>query len=129
MVGQTLAKPAEARRANHIVFFEIGVPDIVKGQAFYGGLFAWTFTPAGPSFAMIQGAGVDGGLVVDSRPASGRPTTRIFVRVDDLARALNRARELGGSLEVPPTQVGPEKFIAELKDPFGNAVGLLSTKP
>jgi predicted enzyme related to lactoylglutathione lyase len=78
------------------VFFEIGVEDPQRGMAFYGALFGWEFAP-GPSQGgfTIGTPGIPGGV------HGGDPgaVPYIFFRVDDMDAALDRVRELGGSVD------------------------------
>ena len=50
---------------------------------------------------------------------------KIYMRVDDLDKYLDRAEQLGGKRLVPPTDL-PEDYgrFAIFTDPDGNAVGL-----
>jgi predicted enzyme related to lactoylglutathione lyase len=84
--------------AGEVSFFEIGVEDAGRGQAFYTALFGWTFEP-GPSDGggglVIRGAGVPGGIHGGDRGAS----PYIFFSVSDLDAAVARVRELGGTIE------------------------------
>ena len=80
-------------------FFEIGVEDPQRGKAFYGALFGWDFTP-GPSAGggfMIGTPGLSGGM------HGGDPgaVPYLFFRVDNMDAALDRVRELGGSVDEP----------------------------
>jgi len=84
--------------AGEITFFEIGVDDVERGRAFYGGLFDWSFEP-GPSGdsagAVIRTQTVPGGMHGGDHGA----VPYVFFAVDDLDAALDRVRELGGSVE------------------------------
>ena len=57
--------------------------------------------------------------------AAGDAGVKVYVRVEDLDRYLERAEELGGARLVPPMEL-PGGFgrIAVLADPDGNPVGL-----
>ena len=87
--------------AGEITFFEIGVDDVERGRAFYGALFDWSFEP-GPSGesagAVIRTATVPGGMHGGDPGASAY----VFFAVDDLDAALDRVRELGGTVEGSP---------------------------
>jgi predicted enzyme related to lactoylglutathione lyase len=47
-----------------------------------------------------------------------------YVRVDDLDDYLARATELGGEVQMPPTEAGDVR-LAVFADPRGNSVGLI----
>jgi predicted enzyme related to lactoylglutathione lyase len=82
--------------AGELAFFEIGVEDAARGRAFYEGLFGWRFEtgPSGEGF-VVQAPNMPGGM------HGGDPGAApyVFFRVDDMERALERVRELGGEVE------------------------------
>jgi len=82
--------------AGEIRFFELGVEDVERGRAFYGGLFGWRFErgPSGKGWH-IETDGTPGGMHGDDP----RATPYVFFAVDDMEAALARVRELGGSVE------------------------------
>ena len=77
-------------------FFEIGVEDADKGRAFYEAMFGWKMEP-GPSG--------QGSTITTPEPARWHARRRrgaapyLFFAVDDIDAALDRVRELGGSIE------------------------------
>lgn len=77
-------------------WFEVGVGDLEKARAFYGGLFGWELEPYTSGGSVIRTAGLAGGL------HGGDPgaTAMVFYAVDDLDAALTRVAELGGA-QVP----------------------------
>jgi uncharacterized protein len=90
-----------------ISFFELGVGDVRKGRAFYGGLFDWGFE-TGPSGedagAAITTGGVPGGM--HGGDAGASPS--VFFAVGDLDAALERVVELGGTVLGAPGGDGEE---------------------
>ena len=77
-------------------FFSLGVDDAERARVFYGALFGWRMEP-GPSGAgfAITTAGVPGGIHGGDAQAS----PYLFFRVEDLDAALERVRELGGTVD------------------------------
>lgn len=115
---------------NSVSFFEVISADAQRAQRFYAELFGWKIVadPESGGYALVQNAG-------DSAPIGGiGPSTqdgdvgvKVYVGVDDLAGALNRAVELGGKELVPPTDLpGDYGRFAMFADPDGNPVGLSS---
>jgi predicted enzyme related to lactoylglutathione lyase len=106
-------------------FFEIGVDDPERGKAFYGALFDWNFEP-GPSGegSIIHTSGITGGMH-GGDPGAG---PYVFFRVEDMDAALDRVRQLGGSVE--DSDIGDEASAAEYgrfklcKDDQGSPFGL-----
>ena len=107
-------------------WFEIGVADASKARAFYGTLLGWDFEvgPSGEAAgAVIRTPGIDGGLHGGDEGAS----PYLFFKVDDLDAALERVKELGGTLEHTPGD--PEQAVefgrfALCRDDQGSGFGL-----
>lgn len=97
-------------------------PDPAAAAAFYGGLFGWTFDDGAYRTARLDGARVAG---VGQAPPGSPAFWATYVRVEALEPALARAEEAGGSVLVPPIEVGPHGRAAAIGDPAGVAIGLL----
>ncbi|MEU4496733.1 VOC family protein [Streptomyces sp. NPDC023998] len=83
--------------AGEISFFELGVGDFEAARTFYSGLFGWILEPGpteGGGYA-ISTPNVPGG-VHGGDPGAG---PYLFFRVDDMKAALERVRELGGTVD------------------------------
>ena len=112
--------------AGEVAFFEIGVQDPERGRAFYEGLLGWRFEP-GPSGAgfVIEAPNMPGGM------HGGDPEAApyLFFAVDDMDAALDRVRELGGSVEEADVE-GDEESVARFgrfqlcRDDQGSPFGL-----
>ena len=112
-----------------VAFFEVSSPDAERAQRFYAELFGWQVAtdPEMGGYGLVDTvageAAVGGGIgPVENGDTAG---VRIYVRVDDLEGALQRAEQLGGTRLVPPTDLpaGYGRF-ALFADPAGNTVGL-----
>jgi predicted enzyme related to lactoylglutathione lyase len=109
-----------------VIHFEIGCRDSAKTQKFYGDLFDWKITPAGPA-AMIapETPGIGGHITqLGHEP---HHYTIFYVDVDDVSAALKKAESLGGKMLVAPVDI-PTGTFAWLQDPEGNTVGLWKAK-
>jgi uncharacterized protein len=112
--------------AGELTFFELGVEDVERGRAFYEGLFGWRFQ-AGPSGQgwVISTPNVEGGMHGGDRGAS----PYLFFAVDDIDAAIERVRELGGTVEEMDVE-GDEDSIARFgrfkmcRDDQGSPFGL-----
>ena len=112
--------------AGEPAFFELGVEDPARAQAFYEALFGWRFEP-GPSGQgfVIATPTIPGGI------HGGDPgaVPYLFFRVDDMDAALDRVRELGGTVDDMDVE-GDEASTARFgrfklcKDDQGSAFGL-----
>ena len=112
--------------ADKVVHFEVVGKDGGKLQQFYGDLFGWTVNTDNPmNYGMVQpdDAGVGGGI----SPAGpeGSPHLTVYIEVDDLQAALDKAEKLGGKTVNPPMDVPGGPSIAHFSDPEGNFVGLV----
>jgi len=103
-----------------VSFFELGVSDTDRAREFYGRLFGWEFADEGT----IETPNIPGG--VHGGDAGASPL--VFFRVDDLASALMRVRELGGEstteLDDTPETVARFGRFALCRDDQGSTFGL-----
>jgi hypothetical protein len=76
-------------------YFELGVEDVDRGRAFYQGLFGWRFGSGPTGGFAISAPGTPGGIH-GGDPGAG---PYVFFAVDDIETAVNRVRELGGTVE------------------------------
>jgi len=69
----------------------------------------------------IEGAG-EVGAGIRHEP-EGDPEIVVYVEVEDVDRAVERAKGLGASVRIPPMEYGNLRF-ALIEDPEGNPIGL-----
>ncbi|MEU8403621.1 VOC family protein [Nonomuraea sp. NPDC048892] len=112
--------------AHPVVHWEVAGPDREVLRIFYEGLFGWKSETVDENYALLQPGEGPGGGIMCTRPGMP-PYVTVYVRVEDLERALKRVRELGGELRVPPAKIGNGMAFALFTDPAGNMVGLLTT--
>lgn len=93
--------------SGELSFFELGVKDVERGRSFYAALFGWKFDP-GPSGGgfLIRTPTVPGGIHGDDEGAS----PYVFFRVDDVDAAVEKVRELGGTVEAVDLGEDPESI-------------------
>lgn len=97
-----------------------------QAATFYGDLFGWKVSAAnGLGYReIITGGGVDGGIW--PAPPGAPEAVQIYVAVDDIDAALEKAVELGGSV-IMPKQVLPDgDAMALALDPLGRSFGLMT---
>ena len=120
---------------SRVMHFEIHA---TKPQAlidFYTGLFGWTFRKFDPMeyWTITTGPdgtpGINGGLVArrGAAPAEGAPVGAFVctVVVDALDPAVEKSRTLGATMAVPKMPIPVICWLAYIKDPAGNILGLL----
>ncbi len=103
-----------------INYVELPGGDLAATKAFYGAAFGWGFTDYGPTYAAIEGAGLDGGFDgTDAPPAA----PLIVLKAADLEDAQSRVEAAGGTItkaifEFP----GGRRF--HFRDPAGNELAV-----
>jgi predicted enzyme related to lactoylglutathione lyase len=110
---------------HNICHIEFQVTDVARSQAFYEGLFGWTFRSFGGDM-VVFGAGEKhiGGLQkTDKVEASNSPS--VWFDVEDVDAMLEKAIGLGGKLIEAKKAVETVGFSGQVADPDGNAVGLV----
>jgi predicted enzyme related to lactoylglutathione lyase len=112
--------------ANPVVHFEVIGADGAKLQQFYTQLFDWKLNVVEPgNYGLLErGDGGIGGGIAASDDSNARGVT-IYVQVEDLQAALDKAERLGGRTVVPPTEIPDMVTFAQFVDPEGNRIGLI----
>ncbi|HEY3144058.1 MAG TPA: VOC family protein [Acidimicrobiales bacterium] len=105
-------------------YLSFGVSDPDQAATFFGALFGWEFAPAsdeaGHVYRHIEGVAPAMGVNNDRGPCpvhGVRPRWRLWFRVDDLDAAMERVRELGGT--VGTHESGRSGGYAECRDDQG----------
>lgn len=131
------------------VHFEIHTSDPDTSIAFYEGLFGWTFTQWGdiPYWLVQTGPdtepGIDGGLVprAGGAPTSGGPggdgpdsaqpvnAWVVTVDVPDCQAYVDKAVAGGGTVAFGRAATKGVGWLAYVKDPDGNLLGLMQNDP
>jgi len=112
---------------NPFCHIELTTDDLGKAKEFYGSLFEWKLEEMpmeGGSYTMIETGEEPGGGMM-ATPAPGVPTCWMtYVRVDDAAATVDKARELGGMIHVERTPIPGIGFFAVIADPTGGVIGV-----
>lgn len=102
----------------------LGVPDGERARRFYEALFGWRTVP-GHEPGSFHVASITPPSGIHQR--EGDPDVRLYFRVDDLGRAAERVRELGGEvLRVEQHESGGD---AECRDDQGLRFDLFRPRP
>ncbi|OLB64335.1 MAG: hypothetical protein AUI10_11565 [Actinobacteria bacterium 13_2_20CM_2_72_6] len=104
-----------------VVRWEINSRDPLAQQRFYADVFGWTTTVVDQAsgYGLVETGGTPGGI--GPEPHYG---TRIYVEVDDIAVALDRARAAGAGYADGPVTLGG-LVLGVFDDPEGNRIGLV----
>jgi uncharacterized protein len=107
-----------------ITWWEIQVPDLEQAEAFYGGVFGWTFKPFMEGYHAAYDA--EGKMVCGITKVDGEPSGRQIHVVFDLSaketleETLAKVTECGGTVKAPRTQIGQDMgWYATVADPSG----------
>lgn len=122
---------------SRVIHFEIHASDPQQLIAFYGELFGWHFQQWGTqAYWLIRtGAddapGINGGLL-PRRGASaveGQPVNAYVCTVDvsSVEAAVDRAVALNGSIALPRMPIPGVGWLAYVKDPDGNILGVMES--
>lgn len=120
-------------RPGTVTWNELSTPDTAKAGAFYAALFNWQKTdmPMGPNdtYTLFQAKGknVGGMMKLDEEMVAHGipPTWTIYFSVSHCDTAVARARSLGASIEVEPTDIPNTGRFAIIQDPAGAIFGVL----
>ena len=113
---------------NRVVHFEVIGRDAAKLQGYYTELFGWEIDHNNsrgyglvkpPDEGAIAG-GIGGGHIPDY---DGHVT--FYVEVPDVAQALAKAEELGGTAVFGPAEVVKGLVLGQFRDPEGHLIGLM----
>ena len=109
-----------------ITYFEITSRNAPELHTFYRELFGWSIQESqeeGYATVATADGSISGGIahIPDNIPSS----LTVFVQVDDLQAAIERAGSLGGSLMFPPMHLPNGSEIAMITDPAGTNIGLM----
>jgi predicted enzyme related to lactoylglutathione lyase len=113
-----------------VAWFDISTKDLARAKDFYGKLFDWTFTAvAGTDQAVeINSRGTAIGTIRGADGAISGFNGVVYIQVDDVRSASNKAKTLGATV-VPgfpfnlPNGTGA---ISLILDPSGHPLGLYS---
>jgi uncharacterized protein len=116
---------------NPFVHVELMSTDVGKSKSFYGKLFDWELEDVpldDGTYTMIKvGEGTGGGLMKNSMP-NAKSSWLAYVQVEDLKKAVAKARSLGGTVMKDKTDVMGMGSLAIINDPTGAMFGLWEPK-
>lgn len=106
---------------NALIWNELQTNNPEAAQAFYGAVFGWTFETGESGYMMVKQNGRFQAGVIPIKPEWGNvpPNWSVYFMVEDIAATLALAKELGGQVHVPPTNINETDQFAVLQDPQG----------
>ena len=117
---------------NAIHWFEIPTLDLPRASAFYEAVLDLSlkqedFGDTPMAIFPADEEGVAGALVFDARRTPSMKGALVYLdATDKLDACLSRVAGARGEVVLPKTSIGPQGFIALVRDTEGNCVGLHS---
>jgi predicted enzyme related to lactoylglutathione lyase len=119
MIAGALGADGAPAAGPSVVFFDIAGPDKAKLKAFYASNFSWHIGGDGA----IRTSGLNGVLRQDP------PEKILYIGVPDLDAAIAKVKATGGTIETPKLPAPTGETFVLFRDPAGNRMGLVQTKP
>ncbi|MHA1190602.1 MAG: VOC family protein [Alphaproteobacteria bacterium] len=102
------------------------VPDIDVAKAWYAEAFGVAAYFDEPFYVGFNIAGYELGLMPDEGPAETKTSNVLsYWGVANVPDAIGRLVGLGATLDIDASDVGEKIIVATVKDPWGNAIGLI----
>ena len=108
-------------------WIDYGAPDIEAAKSFYTAVLGWTYSGGEPEFGgylTCQIKGLDAAGMGPQQDPSDPPRWTTYFATDDAAATAGRITAAGGTVLVPPMEVGPMGTMAIARDPQGHPFGL-----
>jgi predicted enzyme related to lactoylglutathione lyase len=123
--GFSPANSASARPAHgQLCYLQIPALNLIESAAFYEKIFGWKIERPYPSF---EAPGLIGQWVTD-RPPAAAGGLLAWINVDRIDDILEAVRSSGGEVVEPPSPDGP-RWLATIRDPAGNVIGIAQHGP
>jgi predicted enzyme related to lactoylglutathione lyase len=111
---------------------ELSTTDTAGAKAFYTGLFGWQAedTPAGPDmvYTLLKVRGLDVGALYPRQKEEAEhgipPHWNVYISVESADKSAATAKELGGTIMMPPFDVMVHGRMAVVQDPTGAVICL-----
>jgi predicted enzyme related to lactoylglutathione lyase len=112
---------------------ELGTTNEATAGKFYSSLFGWSTKelPINPPYTVFNNAGTDiGGMYRLTPQMEGVPPHWLpYIQVEDCDAITSKAKSLGGSAVLPPTDIPGTGRFAYLKDPQGAMFAVIKLLP
>jgi predicted enzyme related to lactoylglutathione lyase len=106
-------------------YLQVPATDVGQSAGFYEKIFGWHVEPPHPSF---EAPGLIGQWVED-RPAAPDAGLLAWIQVDRIDDTLDLVRTNGGEVLDGPSPDGSERWLATIRDPAGNVLGIVQNVP
>jgi predicted enzyme related to lactoylglutathione lyase len=105
---------------------DLMAPDLDTAKAFYSAVLGWTFTDTGDEYGGYGIAMVGDGAAAGIGPLQdgGRPAWTLYLASDDVDATASAIGENGGTVVLPPGDVGSTGRMCIASDPTGAVFGV-----
>ncbi len=125
-----------SKSAGRFVWYELATTDVETAKAFYSSVVGWGAADAstpGSNYTIFTagGAPVAGLAKLQAGPQKAGevpPQWRGYVGVDDVDAAISRAKKIGGTVHMPPTDVPNVSRFSVIADSQGATLALIESK-
>jgi predicted enzyme related to lactoylglutathione lyase len=104
-----------------LTYLQIPAMNVPESAIFYERIFGWQVAPPEPGF---EAPGLIGQWVSD-RPPAPDAGPLAWIWVDLIDDTLDLVRTSGGEVLEPPSADGPLRWLATIRDPGGNVLGIV----
>jgi hypothetical protein len=115
-------------RPNSISYIQIPAPDPLRSGEFYATVFGWNIRGDVQHLGFDDPSGYVSGAFIAGRAVSREPGVLPYLYVDDVDATLVKAAENGGEVVTPRYDEG-NLWVATLRDPAGNVIGVWQQRP
>ncbi len=121
----------KTKKHGAISWSELATGDVDAAKSFYGQLFGWSFENAPMeemTYTMVKANGeeVAGMMTIPAEAGPMPPTWGIYVTVDDVDAAAERAVALGGKIFLPPQDIPEVGRFCVIGDPQGAFISMIT---
>ncbi len=106
---------------------DLTVPDVPAAQAFYAAVLGWSFTDTADEYGGYVIGQVDGAAAagIGPTPQPGVPSAwTLYLASDDVDGTAKQITDAGGTMLLPPGDVGPLGRLCVAADPTGAVFGV-----
>ena len=119
------------RKRGAISWSELATSDVDAAKTFYGQLFGWSFEDApmeDMTYTLVKANGEEVAGIMPMPPEAGGmpPAWGIYVTVDDVDAAAEKAVALGGKILVPPQVIPEVGRFCVIGDPQGAFISMIT---
>jgi predicted enzyme related to lactoylglutathione lyase len=115
---------------NTLTWNELQTRDVEGAKAFYGAVFGWTFNVDESGYVACKTDDrVQAGMMqIQESWGEVPPNWSVYFLVDGIGSQVEKVKELGGNVLVPPTPAGEMGTFSVIQDPQGGHFNLIEYK-